>query len=234
LKGSKEMARMKAIKNRLLAARAIWSFIDLVRNPDHLDRVFEIADAMSEQKRDVLQRMCDHFAMDPRGAAALRDKPRLVVRLEELSALPAGTLGRSFADHMRTNGLDPSALPALSSETDLQFVRAHLRETHDVWHAVTGFATDVAGELGLQAFYAAQSPGGFPLALIAMGFLNAALFDNDDRVRRFQAVVDGWEMGKRAERLFGVRWDELWDRPIDEVRALLGVKPQAGEIRAAA
>ncbi len=225
---------MKALKNRLLAARAIWSFIDLVRHPDHLDRVFEISDAMSQQKSDVLQRMCDHFAMDPRGAAALRDKHRLDIRLGALGALPSGTLGRTFADHMRDNGLDPSALPSLRSETDIQFVRAHLRETHDVWHAVTGFATDVAGELGLQAFYAAQSPSGFPVALIAMGFLNAALFENADRERRFQAVVDGWQMGKRAEPLFGVRWDQLWDRPVEEVRALLGVKPRAVEISAAA
>jgi ubiquinone biosynthesis protein Coq4 len=32
-------------------------------------------------------------------------------------------------------------------------------ETHDIWHVVTGFHTDVAGELGLQAFYLAQFPG---------------------------------------------------------------------------
>ena len=40
--------------------------------------------------------------------------------------------------------------------SDFDYVRAHLRETHDVWHPVTGFDTDVAGELGLQAFYLAQ------------------------------------------------------------------------------
>ena len=113
-------------------------------------------------------------------------------------------------------------------------MRAHLYETHDVWHAVTGFRTDVAGELGLQAFYAAQSPGGLPLMLIAMGLLNAALFAVTDRERRFEAIVSGWEMGKRAEPLFGVRWDELWQRPIDEVRVTLGVKPYAEPLSAAA
>jgi ubiquinone biosynthesis protein COQ4 len=225
---------MNALKNRLLVARAIWSFVDLVRNPEHLDRVFEIADALSGQKRDVLERMRDHFAIDPRGAAALRDQPRLVVDLATLGALPVGTLGRTFADHMRANGLDPSALPTLPSADDIQFMRAHLYETHDVWHAVTGFATDVAGELGLQAFYAAQTPGGLPLMLIAMGFLNSALYARDDRERRFQAVVDGWQMGKRAEALFGVRWDELWARPIAEVRALLGVKAYAPALGIAA
>ena len=225
---------MKALKNRLMTARAVWSFVDLLRHPEHLDRVFEIADAMSDQKRDVLEAMRDHFAMDPRGAAALREKPRLVVHVDDLLKLAPGTLGRTYADHMRQNGLDPAAFPTMPAGSEVAFMRAHLYETHDVWHAVTGFGADVAGELGLQGFYAAQTPGGLPLVLIAMGFLNAVLFAPSDRERRFQAVVDGWQMGKRAESLFGVRWDELWARPIDEVRALLGVKPYAAAMSAAA
>ena len=225
---------MNKLKNRLMAARAAWSFIDLVRHPEHLDRVFEMADAMSAQKRDVLEAMRAHFAMDPRGALALREKHRLVVDLGELQKLPEGTLGRTYADHMIASGLDPAALPALPGSDEVGYMRAHLYETHDVWHAVTGWSTDVAGELGLQAFYAAQTPGGLPLALIAVGFLNAAFFTPSDRERRFQAVVDGWQMGKRAQPLFGVRWDDLWGRPIDEVRALFGVKPYARTLSAAA
>lgn len=225
---------MNKLKNRLMAARAVWSFVDLVRHPEHLDRVFEMADAMSAQKRDVLEAMRAHFAMDPRGAAALREKHRLVVDLGQLQKLPEGTLGRTYADHMIGSGLDPAALPALPGSDEVGYMRAHLYETHDVWHAVTGWSTDVAGELGLQAFYAAQSPGGLPLALIAMGFLNATFFTPSDRERRFQAVVDGWQMGKSAQPLFGVRWDELWERPIGEVRALFGVKPYARTLSAAA
>jgi ubiquinone biosynthesis protein COQ4 len=225
---------MNKLKNRLMAARAAWSFIDLVRHPEHLDRVFEMSDAMAAQRRDVLQVMRDHFAMDPRGAAALREKPRLVVALGELRKLPEGTLGRTYADHMIGSGLDPSALPTMPGGDDVGYMRAHLYETHDVWHAVTGWGTDVAGELGLQAFYAAQMPGGLPLALIAVGFLNAVFFAQGDRERRIQAVVDGWQMGKLAEPLFGVRWNELWERPIEEVRTLLAVKPYARPLRAAA
>jgi ubiquinone biosynthesis protein Coq4 len=124
---------------------------------------------------------------------------------------------------MRANGLDPAAIPTLPGADETEFVRAHLYETHDVWHAVTGFRTDVAGELGLQAFYAAQAPGGLPWMLLAMGFLNTALYAMAEREARFEAISRGWEMGRRARPLFGVGWDALWSTPIDEVRRSLGV-----------
>jgi ubiquinone biosynthesis protein Coq4 len=125
---------------------------------------------------------------------------------------------------MKKNDLDPSAIPTLDAKDELTFIRAHLYETHDVWHAVTGFDTDAAGELGLQAFYAAQAPGGLPIMLIAMGFLNTAIYSMSDRERRLDAIVRGWSMGCRARPLFGVRWGELWERPIEDVRRELGVE----------
>jgi ubiquinone biosynthesis protein Coq4 len=218
---------MNTLTKRFLFARALWSFVDLVRHPEHLDRVFEISSAMSKQRRDVLQKMADHFAANPQGAAAFLEKPRLSVNLDALSKLPAGTLGRTFADHMRANGLDPAAIPSLEARDDLEFIRAHLFETHDVWHAVTGFGTDVAGELGLQAFYAAQAPGGLPLALMAMGLLNTAFYAPGEREARLDAITRGWEMGRQARPLFGTRWDQLWETPMVEVREWAGIEARA-------
>jgi ubiquinone biosynthesis protein COQ4 len=218
---------MNTMTKRFLFPRALWSFVDLVRHPEHLDRVFEISNAMSKQRRDVLQKMADHFAANPQGAAAFLEKPRLRVDLDALSKLPGGTLGRTFADHMRANGLDPAAIPSLEARDDLEFVRAHLFETHDVWHAVTGFGTDVAGELGLQAFYAAQAPGGLPLALMAMGLLNTAFYAPGEREARLDAITRGWEMGRQARPLFGTRWDQLWESPMAEVREWAGIEARA-------
>lgn len=217
------LVRLQTLKNRIDGARALWSFVNLVRHPEHLDRVFEISDKMSRSREDVLREMRDHFAMDPVGAAALREKRRVAARLVELERLPEGSLGRGFAQHLRANGLNPASIPTLPAESELQFMRAHLYETHDVWHAVTGFGADVAGELGLQAFYAAQMPGGLPLMLLAVGFLNTALFSMAERERRLEAIFRGWEMGKRARPLFGVAWGNLWARPLREVRGELGL-----------
>jgi ubiquinone biosynthesis protein COQ4 len=228
------MQAIQQVRDRIAFARTLWSFVDLVRHPDHLDRVFEISDGMVGRRTEVLGKMAEHFSRDAIGAEAIRDKPRLRVDLDELSKLPRGTLGREFAAHMRANGLDPASIPTLGAHDDLEFVRAHLYETHDVWHAVTAFKTDVAGELGLQAFYAAQAPGGLPWMLLAMGFLNTALYAMDEREARFDAIARGWEMGRRARPLFGTRWDKVWATPIAEVRRSLGVEPYERVLSAAA
>ena len=221
------MQAVNRVREGIAFARVLWSFADLVKHPDHLDRVFEISDGMVKQRTEVLELMVQHFARDPAGATAIQERPRLRVDLAALSQLPEDTLGRVFADHMIASGLDPASIPTLPAGDAQEFVRAHLYETHDVWHAVTGFKTDVAGELGLQAFYAAQAPGGLPWMLMAMGFLNTALYAMGDRERRLDAISRGWEMGRSAKPLFGVRWDQHWSAPIEEVRRSLGVEAYA-------
>jgi ubiquinone biosynthesis protein COQ4 len=207
------------------AARALWSAIRLIRDPDRLNEVFTLSDEMvlaagSARREEIVETV----RRDPAGAAAMRDKPRTgKIDLGELQKLPLGTLGRAFADHMIENKLDPGALPRLGASDDLEFLRAHLYETHDIWHVVTGFATDVPGELGLQAFYLAQFPGGLPVALLAAGFVNTVMYEFDQRDTRMRAIVRGWLLGKRAKPFFGVRWAEWWNTPLSEVRAKLGV-----------
>jgi ubiquinone biosynthesis protein COQ4 len=98
-------------------------------------------------------------------------------------------------------------------------VRAHLYETHDFWHVMTGFDTDVAGEVGLQAFYLAQFPARLAAVLIGLMFLNTFLYRFDDRDRRMDAMVRGWKLGRDARPLFGVRWDTMWSTPLADVRA---------------
>ncbi len=203
--------------------RGLVSLARLVRNPDRLDEVFELANAMV--KPEILQHMATAFAKDPKGARALEARPRVgAVDVQALRRLPEGSLGRVYADHMIDNGLDPAALPSMKADDALSYVRAHLYESHDIWHAVTGFRADVAGELGLQAFNLAQFPSRLAVGLIAGGLLNAVLFHFDESAARMAQIVRGWTLGKRARPFFGTEWATMWTRPIDDVRRELGVE----------
>jgi ubiquinone biosynthesis protein COQ4 len=207
------------------ALKALASGFRLIRDPNRLGEVFEIADhLLAAAPLGRTQQLVAEVKRSPEGARALAEKPRVgAFDLDTLAKLPEGTLGREFADHMHKNKLDPSALPSMPGRTELEFFRAHLYETHDILHVVTGFDTDVAGELGLQAFYLAQFPGGLPPALLAGGLLNTMIYAIDQRDIRMRAIVRGWLLGKRSRPFFGVRWGELWGVPLADVRAQLGV-----------
>lgn len=189
----------------------------MLRDPSKLDEVFALDDAIPDHDA-VLGRIIESVRAHESAASALRERPRLAVDLAQLRALPEGTFGRAVAAFLDAHGLDPKSIPKLDAEDEIAWTKAHLYETHDVWHVATGFETDVAGELGLQAFYAAQLPGRLPQFLLGGGLLQAAFFAQDDFQNRLSAIVRGFESGKRAKPLFGVRWDDLWSAPTESVR----------------
>jgi ubiquinone biosynthesis protein Coq4 len=215
----------------LRTMKTLYTLGVLVRDPNQLSKVFDMSDALATP--ELLEPIVKVLKESPQGARAFAEKPRLRIDLAELRLLPRGTLGREFAEHMIANNLDPAALPDLPAKDDQAFFRAHLYDTHDVWHVVTGFETDWIAEIGLQAFYLAQIPGPLSAALVAVGCLRIAAFEIASHEKVMDAIVHGWKLGKQAKMFFGVHWDDLWSVPLDEVRARLGIVEEVN-VRAAA
>jgi ubiquinone biosynthesis protein Coq4 len=205
----------------------------LVRDPSKLNEVFDIADTLFESEREMTDAMVNEAREHEQGRKAFALRPRVGdVRRERLLSLPEGSLGRAFGDFLQQRNLDPAALPTREAADDRTYLSAHLYETHDLWHVVTGFETDVAGELGLQAFYAAQVCGKLPVALLTLGLLNTFLYAFDDRHRRLEAIAHGWQLGKRVRPLVGYDWGTSFTRPLSAVKADLGF-PATGSAMAA-
>lgn len=215
---------MKSPIDILKAARAVAR---IVADPTRLDEVFVLADL--SEKSPQLHEMIATLEQDPEVAAIFAKKPRLgPVDQDALARLPEGTVGRAYADFMRARGLRHEDLTLVDSdEADMDWIRNHLRETHDLWHVVTGFDTDVAGELGLQAVYLAQFGAPLAVMLLGVGMANTLFFSMDDRERRMDEITRGWLLGKRAKTLFGVRWAESWEKPLAQVREELGLDLEA-------
>lgn len=219
--------------NPLRAVKALYSLARLVDDPDRLDEVFEVADALATPT--VLDPIVRRLSLEPSIAKAFEARHRIKVSIAELRRLPEGTLGRIFAEHMIENRLDPAALPTLPSPDAYAYFRAHLYETHDIWHVVTGFKTDYIGEIGLQGFYLAQIPARLPALLLATAFLRSGLIDESLIPALGAELARGWRMGTNAKPLFGVRWDELWSVPLADVQRTLGLpakEPAAASLAA--
>jgi ubiquinone biosynthesis protein COQ4 len=192
----------------------------LARDPNDTEQVFLLARALDS---DSLPRMRRRLEGSADGRALLRDRPaidRASVDFDALRALGADTLGGAYVRMMDANGLTPDIFKAPPAvEPDLAYVAQRIRQTHDLWHVVTGLATDIPGEVALQAFTHAQLGQRFSRAIVLHGLLIFGL-----RYPRMFGLVRRWHRaGRRMPYLLAVRWEELWDRPLSEVRAHLGL-----------
>ncbi len=227
-------------RNPLRYLQALWRVV--VRDPETTTReaaVVEMGFARSKLGRRFArwEEVAEHLRRDPRTAAAMRArKPFGPIRLDDLARLPEGSLGRVFADHCRERGIDPN-LVRVPPTDEIGWMLNHMYQSHDVWHVVTGWGNDLAGEVGLGGFYAAQfgNPSffGYMLALILLN----VVVRRADLGEVFEAWSAGYRSGKRSQPLFGADWDRLWEVPLDELRRRFEIDRSAivGEgIRAAA
>jgi ubiquinone biosynthesis protein Coq4 len=160
--------------------------------------------------------------------------------LDDLERCAPGTLGHAYRRHMIENDLrpdyfTPSPEVGIDASDDFAFARLRMYQTHDVWHAVTGYPTTTLGEAAIVGFYLghferhmgdrAGSAAAFSAILAGTLVLHAALFRQDRITHFFRALVEGWTRGQQAEPFFAVRWEEQWDRPLTDVRRELGVGP---------
>ena len=208
---------IKFIRNLRLLRYAVM----VVRNPDRLENVLALSQDLSDPSE--AQRMLNFYQSYPETAHALIDKPRLSLQQEPLAFSSNDSLGRRYVAFLSDHGLNPKALDVETEGRADAYILTHLYETHDLWHVVTGFDTSVAGELGLQAFYAAQSPALFPVAILALGLLNTLLFARDDYEQRLDAITKGWTMGRKSKAMFGIAWNDHWNRPLIDIRQELGI-----------
>jgi ubiquinone biosynthesis protein COQ4 len=211
-------------------ARALLAYSRVVRDTKRLDEVLKFVSSFLAAQGSKTLPMLQTFRDTTEGARAIRDRTRIGrIDLGKLATLPPGTLGHELASHMQRHGLDPAALPVQEAHTDEEYIIAHLNESHDVWHVVTGLGTDDEGEQAIQAFYLAQSPSRVALAILSMGFANTLLYALDEYAIRMNAIARAWFLGRRAHNLLGVDWKTLWSTPLAEVRARYNIDIDAAD-----
>lgn len=215
------------------AARAMRA---LLKDPDDTAQVFRIIEALSGNHGD---KMLKRLRASRTGARLLEERPNLAARLCDRAALeklPDGTLGREYLRFLDSEGISAEGLVKASVEgttlygtAELEFFRDRMRDSHDLWHVLTGYKGDLVGEAALLAFSFAQTknPGvGF---IISIGFLRGGANRGAQRrpgpppqVRRM--ILEGFRHGTRAEWLPAVEWEKLLEHRVEDVRKLLGIE----------
>lgn len=209
----------------IVGLRAFRSLLD---DPHDTGQVFRMIRALSGPHPAWL---LWRFRRDPGGARLLRDRPMLLPRLIDRAALgrlPEGSLGRAYLDFCAAEGITADGLvqaseavdiPLDPATSDLAYIHHRLRDSHDLWHVVTGYRGDLLGEAALLAFTFAQTgtPG---VGLVALGGWHR-LAEAPDRPE----IQRAFTRGRRAAWLPGAHWESLLDQPLEDVRRLLRVGP---------
>jgi ubiquinone biosynthesis protein COQ4 len=196
-----------------------------IADPTDTAQVFRIAEAMSFGNPERLLR---RVRRDESGARLLARRDDLLGALchrDALEAMAPGSLGRAYLAFIDREGITADGLVAASEvasptgDGDLDFVRGRMRDSHDLWHTVTGYQGDLLGEAALLAFTFAQT--GHP----GIGFIAALAFTLSPLhgARRF--ITAGFTRGRGTRWLPSVDWVSMLPRPLADARAALGVVP---------
>lgn len=163
----------------------------------------------------------------PQTAAALvaLADPLPDVDLDGLRALPPGSFGRIYADHMDACGLTPLQFSRACREdlTGRPLLAARYTLFHDAFHVLLDRDTSLAGECAVWAFVSGQR---YAAAFDAAGLVSVVCYSaiRPWKWRLFRdAYRQGLTQGRRAANVLATPLETLWETPIAEARRALAI-----------
>lgn len=205
----------------------------LIADKEDTSQVFRIVQALSGNS---YYRNFRRFAASPQGQTILTERADLLGTLsdrERLARCAPGTLGRAYLDFVYGEGLTAQGLAEASeasgmaefSDPAVTLYRQRLRDSHDLFHVVTGYGRDALGELCVLSFGNAQFYNHGITFIVAVGI--PKLLAEQWQLPVARAAFEAWRLGRKAADLTTFYWERYLDRSLEEVRRDLNLQPPA-------
>jgi len=217
--------------------RAWKNFRLLIKDKEDTSLVFKIFESLPS--KEFLPRAAS-LALSERGEHLRRTEPRLPEILDDHAALrltPKGSLAHAYCDFMESEGLTAAGLVAEAERLGrakypdlVQWFMERSRDTHDLFHVLTGYGRDALGEQCVLLFTHGQAPSHGHLLIGYAGAANIAKMVRGSKAPVFGAVRQAHRTGKGAPRLIEQPIRELLAQPLEAVRAQLRI-PQPTKYR---
>jgi len=207
------------------AARALRR---LIGNPDDTRQVFAIVDALKGRQTE---RGLRRFAATELGRQVLAERRHLIDTLNDraaLAVLPRGTLGREYHEFLAEENLTAAGLAEVPRDrgemtADEQLFANRMRDTHDLFHVITGYGREPMGEVCALAFTYSQMKGRGIAVIAFVGMLKISRELPGCGVPG--AVAEAYRRGRSAARLAVQDWEALMDQPVAALRDRFGLRP---------
>jgi ubiquinone biosynthesis protein Coq4 len=180
--------------------------------------------------RGAFRRVLARLRATDEGRDLLAARPELSNRqvdYDALRRLPAGTLGHAYVHHLDDNGLSAELQASLTryvDDPDIAYLMRRFRQTHDVWHPLTGLGVQAYQEVIIHAFSYGQLRLPVSAMIVSLGGIKHGLLERRWRMLS-HTLWEAYASGRDADDLIGVTWEKLWDRPLEEVRRRYRITP---------
>ncbi|MFN8577813.1 MAG: Coq4 family protein [Candidatus Sericytochromatia bacterium] len=215
---------MKKLTYYIDSIRFVLGIFKMVMNPKDISAIFRVK---SFREHKSLQNSLRTMYSDPEISNLIKTRylaPK-PYDLNELIKFPENTLGRVYAEHMIKHNLEVVFYPEMDSkiDDDINYMRMRARQTHDIHHVILGYPAEDYGEVAISAFYFSQNQIPLSGLIIGSAFFRVVLKQPERIEELMTSITKGWAMGKKSKHVLGVKWEEYFDKPIDEVRKLMNI-----------
>jgi ubiquinone biosynthesis protein COQ4 len=193
-------------------------------------KTHEIHRAEEITGRPRYRRLLVEMAGTPEGRRLMAERPELAsdrVDYDHLRTLPHDTLGGAYAHHLDAHNLSADYQAAATrhvDDPDMAYLMRRFRQTHDVWHTLLGMGVEGHEEVLIHWFTFGQLRLPVSALIMLFGSMKHLVLE-----RRWNAIrhsmMEAYRAGRDAAPLMQVYWEDLWERPLDEVRRTYNVKP---------
>ena len=210
--------------------RAIKNFRLLMKDKEDTSLVFKIYESLPSN--NFMPRVKE-LMLSERGEALRASEPNLPEILDDhanLRKTPQGSLAHAYCDFMESEGLSAAGLVAEHDRLGrpkyddlVQWFGDRSRDTHDLFHVLTGYGRDALGEQCVLLFTHGQSPTHGHLLIGYAGSANIKKMVWGSKAPVMGAVRQAKATGRGAPKLIEQPIRELLKQPVDEVRSFLNI-----------
>jgi ubiquinone biosynthesis protein Coq4 len=209
---------------------AFWALVDdneTTRDPGAITvRTVELTDLVPTDIRPRVAAMAGHYpGVEAAAAGGLPGR----FRLEDLARCPRDSLGGHLHALVVENGfdlevLDRDTLGLAQLPPPLDYLNLRILQCHDVWHEVAGYETTGLHEVAISGFQMAQFGHHYSSMFLAVVLAKGALTQPPEAPGfLLDTILSAYRHGRETPPLLGIAWEDIWDRPIEEIRRTRGI-----------
>lgn len=205
------------------AVKLAISILQSAKDPDHLFKHIKYLSIAN--KSELQQRGIKHLLEHPQLQPLIAERFAIPwPSLDEMSAMPRGSLGFCMQQRYRCLGINQLKISPPTTDGEEDYIMHRMTICHELHHLVLGLPISVAGEAADSAYSSITKRMPLHVGLLAT-WLTHGLMEPEEHRMIWEGICFGARIGLDGPLLDAYRWEEGWERSLEEWRAELGLLP---------